>query len=106
MQFTLRHLEVFAAIASQENVSAGAQRVGLSQSAASTALAELERRTGRPLFDRVGKRLRLNETGRMLLPRALEMLDRAEELDALLAGRGGPGEIKLGATVTISFGAR
>jgi DNA-binding transcriptional LysR family regulator len=101
MQFTLRHLEVFAAIASQENVSAGAQRVGLSQSAASTALAELERRTGRPLFDRVGKRLRLNETGRMLLPRALEMLDRAEELDALLAGRGGPGDIKLGATVTI-----
>jgi DNA-binding transcriptional LysR family regulator len=101
MQFTLRHLEVFVAIARLENVSAGAQSIALSQSAASTALAELERRSGRALFDRTAKRLRLNETGRMLLPRALELLDRARELDAVLAGRGGPGPLRLGATVTI-----
>jgi len=101
MHFTLRHLEVFAAIAKVENVSAGAERIGMSQSAASTALAELERRAGRPLFDRAGKRLSLNETGRTLLPRALEMLDRADEIEALLAGRGGPGPLRLGATVTI-----
>lgn len=101
MQFTLRHLEVFVAIGTLENVSAGAEKIGMSQSAASTALTELERRTARPLFDRVGKRLRLNETGRMLLPRAIDMLDRARELDALLAGRGGPGPLRLGATVTI-----
>ncbi|MDB5684690.1 MAG: hypothetical protein JWM75_2388 [Sphingomonas bacterium] len=101
MQFTLRHLEIFAAIARLENVSAGAAAVAMSQSAASTALAELERRSGRALFDRSAKRLRLNETGRMLLPRALELLDHARELDALLAGRGGPGPLRLGATVTI-----
>ncbi len=101
MQFTLRHLEIFAAIARLENVSAGAGAIAMSQSAASTALAELERRSGQPLFDRVGKRLHLNETGRMLLPRALELLDRASELDDLLGGRGGPGPLRLGATVTI-----
>lgn len=101
MQFTLRHLEVFVAIAARENVSAGAEAIALSQSAASTALAELERRCGRPLFDRTAKRLRLNETGRLLLPRAIDLLDRARELDAVLAGRGGPGPLRLGATVTI-----
>jgi DNA-binding transcriptional LysR family regulator len=101
MQFTLRHLEVFVAIAARENVSAGAEAIAMSQSAASTALAELERRCGRPLFDRSAKRLRLNETGRMLLPRAIDLLDRASELDAVLGGRGGPGPLRLGATVTV-----
>lgn len=101
MRFSLRQLEVFAAIARQNSVSDAAETLAMSQSAASTALAELERRAGQPLFDRTGKRLRLNEVGRMLLPRALEMLDRAGEIDALLEGRGGPGHLNLGATVTI-----
>lgn len=35
----------------------------MSQSAASTTLGELERIHARPLFDRVGKNLRLNEIG-------------------------------------------
>lgn len=101
MHFTLRQLEVFVAIARLENVSRAADQLGMSQSAASTALAELERRSDCPLFDRAGKRLSLNEVGRSLLPKALEMLDRGAEIDALLAGRGGPGLLRLGATVTI-----
>lgn len=101
MRHSLRQLEVFTVIAGLENVSGAADRLGMSQSAASTALAELERRAGRPLFDRAGKRLRINETGRALLPRALEMLDRAREVDALLEGRTGPGHLNLGASVTI-----
>src|SRR3546814_17787888 len=99
MKFSLRQLEVFSAIATLDNVSGAAERLGMSQSAASTALAELERRAGRPLFDRAGKRLRLNETGRALLPRALELLDPAAEIDALLEGRSGPGHQNLGTKI-------
>ncbi len=73
----------------------------MSQSAASTALGELERQFGRPLFDRVGKRLRLNEIGQTIMPKALEMLDRAAELESLLAGGGGLGTLRLGASLTI-----
>jgi DNA-binding transcriptional LysR family regulator len=101
MRFTLRQLQVFAAIGQSGNVSQAAERLAMSQSAASTALAELERRSGRPVFDRVGKHLRLNEIGRSLLPKALEMLDRAAEIDVLLSGEGGPGPLSLGATLTI-----
>lgn len=101
MRFTLRHLQVFASIATLAGVSAAAARLGMSQSAASTALAELERRYGRSVFERNGKRLRLNETGRQLLPLALEMIDRAEEIERLLSGQSGPGPLKLGATATI-----
>lgn len=101
MRFSLRHLEIFAAIARHGSISAAAAELAMSQSAASTALIELERRYDRPLFDRAGKRLRINETGRLLLPAALELLSRALEIDALLVGRTGPGHLRLGATQTI-----
>lgn len=101
MRFSIRQLELFAAIAREGNISSAASALAMSQSAASAALLELERRYDRPLFDRAGKRLRINETGRSLLPAARELLDRAEEIDALLAGRRGPGSFRLGATQTI-----
>lgn len=101
MRFSLRHLQIFTAVAREGNISAAAVELAMSQSAASAALLELERRYDRPLFDRAGKRLRINETGRSLLPAARDLLDRAEEVDALLAGRRGPGSFRLGATQTI-----
>ncbi|MFA7293372.1 MAG: LysR family transcriptional regulator [Rhodocyclaceae bacterium] len=101
MHFTLRQLQIFAAIARHGSVSAAASDVSLTQSAASTALAELERQTGRRLFDRVGKSLRLNERGRNLLPKAVELLDRAAEIDDLLLGQEVIGNLNVGATLTI-----
>lgn len=101
MRFSLRHLQIFTAVARDGNISAAAVELAMSQSAASAALLELERRYDRPLFDRAGKRLRINETGRSLLPAARDLLDRAEEIDALLAGHRGPGSFRLGATQTI-----
>jgi DNA-binding transcriptional LysR family regulator len=101
MRFSLRHLQIFAAVARHGNISAAADELAMSQSAASAALIELERRYDRPLFDRAGKRLKINETGRSLLPVARDLLDRAGEIDALLAGRMGPGSFRLGATQTI-----
>lgn len=101
MHFSLRQLEVFAAIARTQNVSEAALDLGMSQSAASTALAELERRSDRRLFDRAGKRIRLNEAGQVMLPQVLELLARAQELDMLLSGSNSPGPLRLGATVTI-----
>jgi DNA-binding transcriptional LysR family regulator len=101
MRFTLRQLQVFVAIGQAGNVTHAADRIAMSQSAASTALGELERQFGRPLFDRVGKRLQLNALGRSIMPRALEMLDRAAELESLLAGGEGLGVLRLGASLTV-----
>ena len=44
--------------------------LALSQSAVSAALADLEGQLGVQLFDRVGKRLVINEHGRLLYPGA------------------------------------
>ena len=100
MKITLRQIEVFAAIARSENVSRAARGLAMSQSAASSALVELERQFDCPLFDRIGKSLRLNSTGRGLLPQAEDMLARAADIEGYLAG-GILGPLAVGATLTI-----
>lgn len=83
LRLSLRQLEVFAAIARSGSTRVAAERVARSQSAASAALAELELGLGVELFDRVGRRLMLNENGRALLPGATALLDHAAELQGL-----------------------
>lgn len=101
MRTTFRQLSVFAEIARGENVSRAAEVLNLSQSATSAALADLERQFDVQLFDRVGKRLRLNARGRKLLPLALELLDRGAEFESRLRGDAGIGDLRIGATLTI-----
>jgi DNA-binding transcriptional LysR family regulator len=101
MKYSLRQLEIFVAISRTESVSRAAEILSLSQSATSTALSELERQFDLQLFDRVGKSLRINETGQQLLPRAVELLDRAKEIENLLQGHAGFGHMKIGATLTV-----
>ncbi|MCL6486455.1 MAG: LysR family transcriptional regulator, partial [Janthinobacterium lividum] len=77
MALTLRQLQIFLAVADTGSTSAAGERIALSQSAASAALNELETLLEAKLFDRVGKRLLLNDNGRLLLPQARQMRDAA-----------------------------
>lgn len=101
MRYTLRQLEVFVAIAQHQSVSRAARVLSMSQSATSTALAELERQFDCQLLDRLGKRLKLNALGFQLLPKAVALLDRGEEIEELLQGQSGIGSLEVGATLTI-----
>ncbi len=101
MRFTLRQIGVFVAVARHESVSRAAAELALSQSATSTALAELERQYDTQLFDRFGKTLHLNELGQALLPQAVELIERAAAIESVLEGRAGYGKLRIGATLTI-----
>lgn len=83
---TLKQLEVFVALALERSTRAAADRLSRSQSSASSALAELERVIGGALFDRVGRRLILNDRGVAVLERAIPLLDRAVQLQDVLRG--------------------
>ncbi len=83
LRLTLRQLEVFSATAREGSTRAAAGRVARSQSAASAALADLEAALGTQLFDRIGRRLVLNENGRALLARSVSLIDEASELQAM-----------------------
>lgn len=103
MHLTLRQLQIFSAIAGCGSTAAAARQVHLSQSATSAALKELEGALGGPLFDRVGRRLLLNDAGRSLLPMARSMLDQAQAMeDSLRLARGAvPPVLRLAASTTI-----
>lgn len=101
MRFTLRQLEVFLATAHHENISLAAEELSMSQSAASSALKELESQFDIQLFDRVGKRLQINELGQALRPQAQSLIDRAEDLQTQFSTHEIAGDLKVGATLTI-----
>jgi DNA-binding transcriptional LysR family regulator len=101
LRYTLRQLEVFLATANSENISRAADQLAMSQSAASGALRELENQFQVQLFDRVGKRLRLNERGRSLRPSAQALIEQAAAIESELSGQTAIGNLRVGATLTI-----
>lgn len=101
MHYTLRQIEVFLATAHFQNVTLAAGSLAMSQSAASSALKDLEQNFNLQLFDRVGKRLQLNDLGMSLRPRAEALLAQAREFERGLSQHNEVGELKVGATLTI-----
>lgn len=101
MKFTLRQLEVFLAAANYENLSKAADSLAMSQSAASSALKDLEQQFDIQLFDRIGKRLQINELGRLTRPKAEALLAQAREVEVLLRKHQDVGNLTVGATLTI-----
>lgn len=75
----LSKLRLFVEIASVGNVSLAAKRFFTSQSSASTQLKIMEKQIGVPLFDRVGRGIRLNEDGEIFLKFAQEALQQFDE---------------------------
>lgn len=101
-RLTLRQLQIFRGVADRGSTAAAAAELALSQSAASAAIIELERLLEIRLFDRVGKRLQLNENGRAVLPQALALLDGAGALERWARDRDSQiGVLRLGASTTI-----
>ena len=100
LRITLRELEVFAATSRTGTITSAGDELGLSQSATSNALAELEKRLGVALFDRIGRRVQLNEHGRSLLPRVLDLLQQAGELENSQTA-GAPCQLRIAASLTI-----
>ena len=66
--------EVFLAIVDQNGIAAAAERLGLTSSAVSQLLAELERELGFRLFDRTTRRVSLSTAGRDFLSSAESVL--------------------------------
>ncbi|QHQ34246.1 LysR family transcriptional regulator [Algicella marina] len=78
----ISHIRLLAAVLQEENLSAAAMRVGISQPAASRLAGELDALLGCPLYLRTARGVRLTAEGAALAKRAARMLS---EID--LAGR-------------------
>ena len=71
----LRNLISFIRAAELQSFSKTAEQLGYSQSAVTMQLKQLEEELGIPLFERIGKRVKLTQAGERFLPRALEVLE-------------------------------
>jgi len=98
----LWQLEVFTAVAEERSFSRAGHRLGRTQPAISSAIKLLEVELGEPLFDRMGKSVRLTGAGEILTDYAKRLLRLREEATIAVGElRGlGRGTLRLGANET------
>lgn len=102
LRLTLRQLQIFVAVARSGSTAAASAEISLSQSATSAAVNELERLLSLQLFDRAGRRLVLNDSGRALLPRALALLEGAADIERMARDDQAQAHcLRIGASTTI-----
>lgn len=101
---TLEQLRVFVMVAKTLNMREAAEKLYLTQPAVSAAIAALENRYDTQLFDRIGRRLELNVTGRLFLPEAQAILSKAREAGRLFDEISGlmRGELCIAASQTVA----
>ena len=94
----LRHLRYFVAVAEHENVTRAALSLHVSQPALSQQIRDLEEELGFPLLERSAKSVRLTPAGRVFLPEARQVLQRASQAveAARAAANGYAAELHLG----------
>lgn len=79
----LEDLKIFIAIAEEGSASAAARKMGMTQPGVSQHLRKLEEAVTAPLFERLKKRLVLNEHGHALLEKARRILNEVEEMKGI-----------------------
>lgn len=104
MSLSIRQLEIFEKIASTGSVTRAGEELLLTQSAVSMALSQLEQLSSVPLFERSGRRLVLNDAGRLLLKDARDILLAVKRVEQQLQGETGQltGELLIGGSTTIA----
>ncbi|MFU9137825.1 LysR family transcriptional regulator [Erwinia tasmaniensis] len=104
MNYTLRQLRVFVAVAQQGSFSQAGQQIGLSQSAVSHSIKELEGEMGIRLLDRTTREVMLTEAGEQLASRLERLLEELNTtlLDVRSYGQQRSGTVRVAASQTIS----
>ncbi len=101
MKITLRQIEIFLNVVEEGHLTNVAKDMGLSQSAISMSIKELEHIIGRPLFDRLNKRLILNELGRNFHQAIEPLYRKMEDIEYEFQNSENKGTVRVGASTTI-----
>ena len=103
MKVTIRQLQVFDAVATLGSVTAAATRLAMSQSAASSALTDLQIVLRRTLFAHArGRPLQITDEGKRLHPLVRSVLGELESIERLDPDAALSGKLVIGATAMIA----
>ena len=98
---SIRLLRTFVAVAAEGSFAAAAPRVALTQAAVGLQMRTLESELRRPLFERQGKSVTLNDAGRELLPSVRKLVALYDQmLTSSSAAEPMAGTVHLGAVVS------
>ena len=77
----IRNLRTFIRVAGLNNFTKAAQSLGYSQSAVTVQMQQLETELGLPLFDRIGKNIKLNHYGTNFVDYAIRVIEAMEKAE-------------------------
>ncbi|NYH12532.1 LysR family transcriptional regulator [Pseudomonas moraviensis] len=100
----LRELKTFLAVARHGTFAAAGLHIGLTQSAVSAQIRNLEQALGVRLFDRTGRQAILNPAGQRAVPMAQEMLATFSRMAISEDVSEFRGELRIGAVATAQTG--
>jgi len=101
MKITLRQIQIFLNVVKFGHLTNVAKDMSLSQSAISMSIKELESILGRPVFDRINKKLVLNEVGRAFYKEVKPIFKKLSDIEYEFKNSENKGMIRVGASTTI-----
>jgi DNA-binding transcriptional LysR family regulator len=84
MEVELRHLRYFVAVARERNFTRAAERLHIAQPPLSRQVQQLEDELGIDLIEAGSRPLRLSEAGRLFYEQAVQVLERIDEMKAMV----------------------
>jgi LysR family hydrogen peroxide-inducible transcriptional activator len=98
----LHQLRYFAKVAELGHFTRAAEACGVSQPSLSQAIAKLEEEVGKPLFERLGRGVRLTEAGEKLRDRASHIVRLVDEARSTLTSAPDAGRVVVAAIPTVA----
>lgn len=98
----LRHLTIFKTVCEQGSITGAAKALSMTQPAISHAINELEESVGSPLFDRVSRRVVINENGKFYLSKVIPLLELYQDLENYSGTLHMQAPLRIGSCVTLA----
>jgi len=99
----IRQLRYFCAVVRARSFTRAAEQLGIAQPSLSQQIRALEKRIGNPLFERLGRSIRLTPHGEALLQPAADILQQVAEASSTMASlnKGVRGQLRVGVIPTV-----
>lgn len=98
---TIRHLNIFLAVAETGSMRTAAQQLYISQPTVSQTIRELEEHYGVALFERLSRKLYITEEGRQLLYYAHQLIHQYHTMEEAMQKRKETPYLRVGSSITV-----